>query len=52
MKRNIARFVPATKNERAAARAFAILAAEGGEALVGRARELAPGTFWHGGGGR
>lgn len=38
--------------ERAAARAFAILAAEGGEALVGRARELAPGTFWHGGGGR
>lgn len=38
--------------ERAAARAFVILAAEGGEALVGRARELAPGTFWHGGGGR
>lgn len=40
------------EGERAAARAFAILAAEGGEALVGRARELAPGTFWHGGGGR
>ena len=40
------------EGERAAARAFAILAAEGGEALVGRAREIAPGTFWHGGGGR
>jgi NitT/TauT family transport system substrate-binding protein len=36
--------------ERAAARAFVILAAEGGEALVGHARELAPGTFWHGDG--
>lgn len=38
--------------ERAAAHAFAVLAAEGGEALVGRARELAPGTFWHGDGAR
>ena len=40
------------EGERAAARAFAILAAEGGEALVGPARALAPGTFWRGGGGR
>lgn len=44
--------MPVADAERAAARAFAILAAEGGEALVGRARELAPGTFWREGEGR
>ena len=37
--------------ERVAARVFDILAAEGGEALVGKARALAPGTFWRGGSG-
>ena len=36
--------------EAAAASVFGILAAEGGPALVGRARELAPGTFWAGAG--
>ncbi len=36
--------------ERVARRVFDILAAEGGEALVGKARALAPGTFWRGGG--
>lgn len=37
--------------ERVATRVFDILAAEGGEALVGKARAIAPGTFWRGGGG-
>ncbi len=37
--------------EAVARRVFDILAAEGGEALVGKARALAPGTFWRGGGG-
>jgi NitT/TauT family transport system substrate-binding protein len=32
----------------AAQRVFAILAREGGEALVGSARALSPGTFWKG----
>ena len=36
--------------ERVATRVFDILAAEGGEALVGKARAIAPGTFWRGGG--
>lgn len=36
--------------ERVAARVFAILAAEGGPALVGRSDALAPGTFWRRGG--
>lgn len=41
----------ADEAERVATRVFDILAAEGGEALVGKARALAPGTFWRGGGG-
>jgi NitT/TauT family transport system substrate-binding protein len=32
----------------AAAAAFAILAREGGEELVGPSRQLSPGTFWDG----
>ncbi len=35
--------------ERVAARIFGLLAEEGGSALVGNARTLAPGTFWTGG---
>lgn len=35
-----------TQLEAAARRAFAVLAREGGEQLVGRATELAPGVFW------
>ncbi len=42
---------PAAEAEAVAGRVFDILAAEGGEALVGKARALAPGTFWRGGGG-
>nr|MBP7468280.1 ABC transporter substrate-binding protein [Thauera sp.] len=41
----------ADEAERVATRVFDILAAEGGEALVGKARALAPGTFWRGGSG-
>ena len=41
----------ADEAERVATRVFDILAAEGGEALVGKASALAPGTFWRGGGG-
>jgi len=46
----IPRTTPA-EAEAVARRVFDILAAEGGEALVGKARALAPGTFWRGGGG-
>ena len=42
----------ADEAERVATRVFDILAAEGGEALVGKASTIAPGTFWRGGGGR
>ncbi len=38
--------------EKAARQAFAVLAREGGEPLVGSATELAPGVFWQGGGAR
>lgn len=44
--------IPRTSAEEAegvAARVFEILAAEGGEALVGKSRAIAPGTFWRGG---
>jgi NitT/TauT family transport system substrate-binding protein len=43
---------PADGAEAVAHQVFGILAEEGGRALVGNARALAPGTFWNGGGGQ
>lgn len=40
------------RTETVARQVFEILAAEGGQALVGNAQTLAPGTFWNGGVGR
>ncbi|HRP98810.1 MAG TPA: ABC transporter substrate-binding protein [Rhodocyclaceae bacterium] len=40
---------PSERAEAVARQVFGILAEEGGRALVGNARTLAPGTFWNGG---
>lgn len=39
---------PIAEEEADAAKLYAVLAAVGGEKLVGEAREMAPGTFWSG----
>lgn len=41
--------IATTEAEQIAARIFGLLAEEGGTALVGNSRSLAPGTFWVGG---
>jgi len=43
---------PDDRVDEVARQVFEILAEEGGRDLVGNARTLAPGTFWHGGEGR
>lgn len=40
--------IPAAEAEQIAGRIFGLLAEEGGSALVGNAKALAPGTFWAG----